>query len=411
MFKKLCRNQISPKSLFDFSFRNYAPSQRKINLTVKNPFDAFDKYLQEKENTPTIRDLGSNLLPGRPIIIAEELGKDQVLSYKQNREKLQIPLEKYIQEEPSLKKYVEKLKFQENLLKQRWKPGILRTSILGVKVGMIHYWDHYGNQIPVTVVHVPRCVVTQIKPIPHIPRFEKGDPFSFSHLAHVQQPLFAVQVSSGFKHETKLTKQLLGHYRNVPYNWGNQYPSASVETFVHKDALPELGTEITCQHFVPGQFIDVKAITTGKGFQGAVKKWGFKGKNRTHGANRDHRKLGSTGSQGIAKTWKGKKMAGRMGNSKVTQFNSWIFAVDPEKNTIFIKGSIPGHNGKFVLLRDAIRKTLKQQWPLPCPSFSEEYKYKEDIAEEKGLIMHIGYPSKFMQNPTEVLAQLQEMKK
>jgi len=391
--------------------RHYCPSQRKMNLTIKNPYDVFEDYLREKQNMPSIRQLGSNLLPGRPIIVSEQLAKEQAAQYQAHRTANYVPLEKSIPEEPSLKKYVDTVKFQEHLTHQKWKPGIMRAPLLAVKVGMLHYWDRFAQQLPITVLHVPRCVVTKISPLNPSPRFDASNHFSYTHLTHVKQPLYSVQVAAGHKHESKVTKQLLGHYRSVPFEWGDQYPSASVEAVVHQDALPELGQQLTCQHFVPGQNIDIKAVTTGKGFQGPMKRWGFKGQSKTHGTHKDHRKHGTTGAQGIAKTWKGKKMAGRMGNEQVTQLNSWIFAVDPEKDTIFVKGSIPGHAGKFVFLRDALRKTLKQKAPLPCPTFSEQFSYEDSVVQEHGMHMHVGYPANYMQDPQEVMNQLSQLRK
>eukprot|EP01091_Cochliopodium_minus_P009464 TRINITY_DN2334_c0_g1_i2.p1 TRINITY_DN2334_c0_g1~~TRINITY_DN2334_c0_g1_i2.p1 ORF type:complete len:229 (-),score=39.92 TRINITY_DN2334_c0_g1_i2:67-753(-) len=137
-----------------------------------------------------------------------------------------------------------------------------------------------------------------------------------------------------------------------------------------------LGTRVDCRHFVPGQKIDVQGITKGKGFQGAMKRWGFGGGRATHGNSLAHRSLGSTGAnQSPGKVWKGKKMAGRMGGKRCTVHNLFLFSIVPEFNVIVLVGNVPGAKGSFLRITDARFPT--NHWP----SFPPYPTYKPTIGE------------------------------
>lgn len=122
---------------------------------------------------------------------------------------------------------------------------------------------------------------------------------------------------------------------------------------------PEVGAQIHARHFLPGQQVDIAGISKGKGFQGAMKRWGFAGMPATHGVSKSHRALGSTGQcQDPGRVFKGKKMAGRMGADRITVQNLRILKVDRGRNLLYIKGAIPGNKGAFVEIRDAVKKPL-----------------------------------------------------
>lgn len=121
--------------------------------------------------------------------------------------------------------------------------------------------------------------------------------------------------------------------------------------------MQEIGAVISAAHFIPGQYIDVTAPSIGKGFQGAMKRWGFKGGRASHGTSLAHRAMGSTGQrQDPGRVFKGKKMPGRMGGKSVTVQNLKIMKVDSELNVLFVKGAVPGHDMQYVRVRDALKK-------------------------------------------------------
>jgi large subunit ribosomal protein L3 len=140
-----------------------------------------------------------------------------------------------------------------------------------------------------------------------------------------------------------------------------------VEFRVDADKLPEVGAEISASHFIPGQFVDVVGMSTGKGFAGAMKRWNFGGLRATHGVSVSHRSHGSTGNrQDPGKVFKNKKMAGHLGTERVTTQNLKVAGIDLEDNLILIKGSVPGTDGGWVLVSDAVKKPAPKDAPLPA---------------------------------------------
>ena len=139
-----------------------------------------------------------------------------------------------------------------------------------------------------------------------------------------------------------------------------------VEFRVSEDNLIDVGAEFTADHFVAGQKVDVSGLTVGKGFAGAMKRWNFKGLRATHGVSVSHRSHGSTGQrQDPGKVFKGKKMAGHLGQDNRTTLNLTVFRVDVERGLILIKGAVPGTEGTFVKIRDAIKRAPPQGLPTP----------------------------------------------
>lgn len=223
-----------------------------------------------------------------------------------------------------------------------YQPGkSIRTGAIGLKLGMIPFWDSYHSFVPLTVIHIPKCQVVQVKT-------KEKDGYT------------AVQLGAGPMSAKKLTKPLLGHCQKA----GVEPMHVFMEARVTEDAILPVGFEITARHFMPGQYIDITGRTKGKGFAGVMKKWGFAGQPASHGVSVVHRSLGSTGTM-INKVFKGKKMAGRMGGEQATQLNYYVYMVDVENNCIYVKGSVPGGKGSYLYLCDARRKTLPASPPFP----------------------------------------------
>ncbi|CAD7695195.1 unnamed protein product [Ostreobium quekettii] len=222
-----------------------------------------------------------------------------------------------------------------------------RTGVIAVKMGMTQDWDSYGAAVPLTVLWIDNCQVTQVR--------------------HLGEPgLTSLQVGIGSARR-KHANNGQGESRERALAVSKR---KLAEFRVTRDGALPVGTEIGAAHFKAGQFVDVTGTTTGKGFQGGMKRWGFAGAPASHGTSLAHRALGSTGAcQDPGKVWKGKKMAGHMGVDRRTVHNCWLFKVDPQRNLLYVKGQVPGRRGNFVMVRDAIRKI---QTDLPFPTFTGE---------------------------------------
>eukprot|EP01024_Parvocaulis_polyphysoides_P049334 TRINITY_DN4770_c0_g1_i2.p2 TRINITY_DN4770_c0_g1~~TRINITY_DN4770_c0_g1_i2.p2 ORF type:complete len:227 (-),score=29.94 TRINITY_DN4770_c0_g1_i2:222-848(-) len=138
---------------------------------------------------------------------------------------------------------------------------------------------------------------------------------------------------------------------------------------VTPDALLPVGTQLTTAHFKAGQFVDIVGRTKGKGFQGVMKRWGFKGGPASHGSNKFHRKTGAIGDKGSARVRKGKRMPGRMGAKMVQQRNYWVYRVDPQRNLMWVKGCVPGNKGGWIYIRDSWFKPWETRRTLPFPTY------------------------------------------
>src|SRR5260221_9459496 len=219
----------------------------------------------------------------------------------------------------------------------------MQTGVIAKKLGMTRLFDEAGSHVPVTVLSLEGCQVTA-------QRTKDKDGY------------VALQLGAGSKKAKNTTKAERGHFAK-----GLVEPKRHVAEFrVTEDALIDVGAEFTADHFVAGQKVDVSGVTVGKGFQGAMKRWNFGGMRATHGVSVSHRAHGSTGQrQDPGKVFKGKKMAGHMGQDNVTTLNLTVFRVDVERGLILIKGAVPGTEGGFVKIRDAIKKAPPQGLPTP----------------------------------------------
>ena len=211
----------------------------------------------------------------------------------------------------------------------------MAIGIVGKKEGMSRFFTEEGESIPVTVLSVFPNRVTQIKS-------EASDGYN------------SVQVTFGSKKEKHLTKSEVGHF-----NKNKVLPGEGLwEFLVNVEQLEELspGSELELSQFKIGQKLDVTSVSKGKGFAGAVKRWNFQMQDATHGNSLSHRSAGSIGQcQTPGRVWKGKKMAGHMGFVKKTIQNLEVISLDPKKNMLLIKGSVPGANGTHVIVKPAIK--------------------------------------------------------
>jgi large subunit ribosomal protein L3 len=219
----------------------------------------------------------------------------------------------------------------------------MRTGVIAKKLGMARFFDEAGSHVPVTVLSLEGCQVV-------------------AHRTKDKDGYVALQLGAGSKKPKNTSKALRGHFAKSEVE-----PKARVVEFrVSEDNLIDVGAEITADHFVPGQKIDVTATTVGKGFAGAMKRWNFGGLRATHGVSVSHRSHGSTGQrQDPGRTFKGKKMAGHLGHETVTTLNVTVWRVDVERGLILVKGAVPGTEGTFVKIRDAVKSRLPEEAPKP----------------------------------------------
>ena len=209
-------------------------------------------------------------------------------------------------------------------------------GIIGQKAGMTRIFDSTGISVPVTAISVPPSQITQIKTL---------DKDGYK----------AVQVSYGQKKESKVNKAVLGHYKKAAVS-----PGRGLREFRLNDKEMEgleVGKSIDLSLFKVGEHVDITGTTLGKGFQGGVKRHHFKTQDATHGNSLSHRALGATGQcQDPGRVFKGKKMAGQLGNVRNTIQNLVIVKILLEENTILVKGSIPGHDGSDVIIKPTRKK-------------------------------------------------------
>src|SRR5579884_3271329 len=220
----------------------------------------------------------------------------------------------------------------------------MRTGLIAKKVGMTNVYSKEGQHVCVTVLQVENCQVVAKKT-------KEKDGYT------------AVQLGVGKAKVKNVSKAMRGHYAKAKVE-----PKRKLAEFrVDEKALLEPGTELVASHFVPGQYVDISGNSIGKGFQGVMKRWNFAGLEASHGVSISHRSHGSTGQrQDPGKVWKGKKMAGHLGEEQVTIQNLQVVSVDDAKGFIFVRGAVPGNPGGYVFVRDAVKRKAPKDLPLPA---------------------------------------------
>ena len=219
----------------------------------------------------------------------------------------------------------------------------MRSGVIAQKVGMTRVFTEGGEHIPVTVLHLGNCQVLR-------------------HRTKDKEGYVALQLGAGARRAGNMSKADRGSFGKI-----NVEPKRKVAEFrVSEDALIPVGAEITADHFVVGQFVDVCGTSIGKGFAGGMKRWNFAGLRATHGVSISHRSIGGTGGrQDPGKTFKGKKMPGHLGVDRVTTLNLKVVQTDVARGLVLVEGAVPGPKSGWILIRDAVKKALPKEAPKP----------------------------------------------
>ena len=220
----------------------------------------------------------------------------------------------------------------------------MRTGVIAKKMGMTRLFQDDGRHVPVTVL--------QIEALQVVARREND-----------RDGYTAVQLGAGVAKAKNVAKPQRGHFGKAEVE-----PKVIVHEFrVSEDNLLDVGAELSADHYVAGQLVDIQGRTQGKGFAGAMKRWNFGGLRATHGVSVSHRSHGSTGNrQDPGRVFKNKKMAGHMGDKNRTQQNLEIVGTDVERGLIFVKGSVPGSKGGWLFVKDAVKQDRHESAPFPA---------------------------------------------
>jgi len=219
----------------------------------------------------------------------------------------------------------------------------MRSGVIAQKVGMTRVFNDAGEQLPVTVLKMDGCQVV-------------------AHRTKDKNGYTALQLGIGRAKPKNVSKAERERFARASVE-----PKMKLAEFrVAEDGVIPVGAEITADHFVVGQYVDVTGTSIGKGFAGPMKRWNFGGLRATHGVSVSHRSHGSTGGrQDPGKTFKNKKMAGHMGVERVTTLNLRVVQTDPARGLILVEGSVPGFAGGWITVRDAVKKALPKDAPRP----------------------------------------------
>jgi len=220
----------------------------------------------------------------------------------------------------------------------------MRSGVIAKKLGMTRIFTEDGSQVPVTVLHMEKVQVVAT-------RTTDKDGYT------------AVQLGAGTAKVKNVNKAKRGHFSLAKVE-----PKQKLAEFrVSEENLIGVGEEITADHYLAGQYVDIAGISIGKGFAGAMKRHNFSGLRASHGVSISHRSHGSTGQcQEPGRVFKGKKMAGHMGSARVTTQNLKIIKTDSDKGLIMVKGAVPGSKGGWVTIKDAIKKAPMAGLALPA---------------------------------------------
>ena len=220
----------------------------------------------------------------------------------------------------------------------------MRTGVIAKKVGMTRLFQEDGRHVPVTVLALEGCQVV-------------------SHRTADRDGYFAVQLGAGEAKQKNVNKPQREAFAKADVGLKMRVAEFRVEG---EDGLVPVGSHISAEHFIAGQKVDITGHTQGKGFAGAMKRWGFGGMRATHGVSISHRAHGSTGNrQDPGRVFKGKKMAGHMGDRQRTQQNLEVVRTDAVRGLIFVKGSVPGSENGWLLVRDAVKIATPEGLPFP----------------------------------------------
>ena len=219
----------------------------------------------------------------------------------------------------------------------------MRSGVIAQKVGMSRVFTDEGVHVPVTVLKIDGCQVV-------------------AHKTQDKNGYLAMQLGIG-----RAKVKNVGKAERERFARAEVEPKLKLAEFpVGEDTFLPVGAEITADHYVAGQFVDVTGTTLGKGFAGPMKRWNFGGLRATHGVSLSHRSHGSTGGrQDPGKTFKNKKMAGHMGVDRVTTLNLRVVQTDVERGLVLVEGAVPGAAGGWIFIRDAIKKALPKDVPMP----------------------------------------------
>ena len=220
----------------------------------------------------------------------------------------------------------------------------MRTGLIAQKMGMTRVFTPEGENVPVTVLQMKDCQVVAV-------RTAQKDGYD------------AVQLGAAKAKPHRVSKPVRGHFAKAKVEPKRRL----VEFRVSNDALLEVGQELSAAHFIAGQHVDVTGTSIGKGFAGAMKRHNFGGLRASHGVSISHRSHGSTGqNQDPGRVFKGKKMAGHMGDRRVTTQNLEVVSVDEDRGLILVRGAVPGAEGSWVMVRDAVKRSMPEGLPFPA---------------------------------------------
>jgi len=219
----------------------------------------------------------------------------------------------------------------------------MRSGVIAQKVGMMRVFTDAGEHVPATVLRLANCQV-------------------IAHRTKDKDGYVALQLGAGTRKANNVGKAERGRFAAAKVE-----PKRKLAEFrVGENELIPVGAEITADHFLVGQYVDVTGTSIGKGYAGPMKRWNFGGLRASHGVSISHRSHGSTGGrQDPGKTFKNKKMAGHLGVDRVTTLNLKVVMTDVERGLVYVEGAVPGHKGGWIMLRDAVKKAPPKELPLP----------------------------------------------
>jgi large subunit ribosomal protein L3 len=219
----------------------------------------------------------------------------------------------------------------------------MRSGVIAQKVGMTRLFTEAGEHLPVTVLRLDQCQVV-------------------GHRTTDKNGYVALQLGAGSRKVRSVSKAERGNFAIAKVEPKRKL----VEFRVSEDGIIPVGAEITADHFVVGQFVDVTGTSIGKGYAGGMKRWNFGGLRASHGVSVSHRSIGSTGGrQDPGKTFKNKKMPGQMCVERVTTLNLRVVQTDVERGLVLVEGAVPGAKGGWIMMRDAVKKALPKDAPKP----------------------------------------------